>query len=98
MTVADLRRALELLPEGASLTLGREVLLAALGGNGAAPSAPDPEPGAECLLTARDVAERLSTSARFVYDHQAQLGGKRLSRRCLRFPEAAVRRYMERRR
>jgi excisionase family DNA binding protein len=50
------------------------------------------------LLTPAEVAELLGTSVRWVYDHQTQLGGRRLSRRCLRFPEAAVRRYLERRR
>ena len=39
----------------------------------------------------------LGTSVRWVYDHAEQLGGKRLSRRCLRFSEAAVRRRLERR-
>ncbi len=52
----------------------------------------------ETLLTAAAVAEQLGTSARWVYDHAEELGGKRLTRRCLRFPEAAVRRYVERRR
>ena len=52
----------------------------------------------EPLLDAKAVAEQLGTSARWVYDHAEELGGKRLTRRCLRFPEAAVRRYVERRR
>ena len=49
-------------------------------------------------LTADDVAERLATSTRWVYDHVDQLGGRRLSRRCVRFSEAAVHRYVDRRR
>jgi len=97
VTLAELRHALELLPDGASVTLPRADLLEALGTNGTTPPAPDPEPGGE-WLTARDVADLLRTSVRWVYDHAVQLGGKRLSRRCLRFPRAAVRRYMERRR
>ncbi len=96
MTLADLRRALELLPQGASLTLPRDALLEALDGDSQAPPAPDTEQGTERALSAREVAERLSTSTRWVYDHREQLGGKRLSRRCVRFPEAAVRRYMAR--
>jgi predicted DNA-binding transcriptional regulator AlpA len=52
----------------------------------------------EPLLDAKAVAEQLGTSARWVYDHAQELGGKRLTRRCLRFPEGAVRRYVERHR
>ena len=69
---------------------------ARLNGNGA------PKVGGESngepMLTAEAVAKQLQTSARWVYDHADELGGKRLSRRCLRFPEAAIRRYVERRR
>ncbi len=57
-----------------------------------------PPEGGETMLTAEAVAKQLQTSARWVYDHADELGGKRLSRRCLRFPEAAIRRYVERRR
>ncbi|PYP55929.1 MAG: hypothetical protein DMD44_13920 [Gemmatimonadetes bacterium] len=56
------------------------------------------ESNGEPMLTAEAVAKRLDTSARWVYDHADELGGKRLSRRCLRFPEGAIRRYVERRR
>ena len=99
MTLAELRRAVELLPPGTALTLPRETLLEAL--NGAEP--PDTgiaDAGARLarLLSAAEVAERLGTSVRWVYDHADQLGRCQLSRRCLRFPEAAVRRYLERRR
>ena len=38
----------------------------------------------EPLLTPADVAKQLGTSTRWVYDHCDELGGKRLSRRCLR--------------
>ena len=51
----------------------------------------------ERWLTAAEVAEMLGTSVRWVYQHAAQLGGSHLSRRCVRFPESAVRRYLERR-
>lgn len=50
------------------------------------------------LLTAKQVAEIVSTSERWVYDHAELLGGKRLTRRCVRFPESGVRRYLDRRR
>jgi len=63
-------------------------------GNGTTP----PERSPDRSLTAGQVAEMLGTSVRWVYDHADQLGGKRLSRRCLRFSERAVRRYLERRR
>ena len=98
MTLAELRRVVELLPRGASLTLPREALLEALADaheTDAGPESPTAE--ADRLLPADDVATLLGTSVRWVYDHQAQLGGRRLSRRCLRFPESAVRRYVERR-
>lgn len=94
-----LRQALAALPEAATLTLSVAELREALGvedgprlslhGNGAR---------GEQLLTADEVAARLGVSPRWVYDHAHQLGGKRLSRRCVRFPAAGVRRYLERRR
>ena len=60
---------------------------------------PRPDPAApERWLTAAQVAEILATTRRWCYDHEDELGAKRLSRRCVRFSEAAVRRYMERRR
>lgn len=96
MTAAELRRALEALPDTAALTLTVGELREALNGNGAALATDTP--AVECALTARDVAARLGVSERWVYDHAAQLGGKRLSRRCVRFPETALRRYLERRR
>jgi len=51
----------------------------------------------EPMLAAKQVAALLGTSERWVYDHADQLGGKRLSRRTLRFGQAAVRRWLERR-
>ena len=71
-----------------------EKVAARLNGNGHPPEAPTSEP----MLTPAAVAKRLGTSARWVYDHADELGGKRLSPRCLRFPDADVRRYLERRR
>jgi hypothetical protein len=95
MTAAELRQALAALPPDAVLTLPVHELRAALG---AEPTAPAPrEVGPGHLLTAVDVARRLGVSERWVYDHGDQLGVRRLSRRCVRFPEAAVVRYLARR-
>ena len=98
MTLAELQRAAELLPHGASLTLPREALLEALANGNAVPTAQVGSQEPARLLTAKAVADRLGTSVRWVYHHQAQLGGQSLTQRCLRFPEAAVRGYLERRR
>ena len=68
---------------------------ARLNGKATAPAGAE---NGEHMLTAAAVAQQLQTSARWVYDHAEELGGKRLSRRCLRFPEAGIRRYVERRR
>lgn len=70
-----------------------EKVAARLSGNGHPPAPPADEP----MLTPAAVAQQLGTSARWVYDHADELGGQRLTRRCLRFPDAAVRRYLERR-
>jgi hypothetical protein len=56
-----------------------------------------PPTGGEPLLTAAAVAQQLHTSTRWVYDHADELGGKRLTRRALRFPEGALARYLARR-
>lgn len=63
--------------------------------NGRPPAAPPPP---DHWLTAAQVAALLGTSQRWAYDHADELGGRRLSRRCLRFSEAAVCRALERRR
>lgn len=94
MTLADLRRALELLPPGSSLTLPRDELLAVIGSD---PTPPAPADDAEQWLTAEECAALLNVSARWCYDHAAQLGARRLSRRCVRFSSRAVARHMARR-
>jgi hypothetical protein len=95
MILDDLRRALELLPPTASVTLPRDVLLTALRfQRPAEPKRPD-EP--ERWLTANDCAELLNVSARWCYEHGDELGIRRLSRRCVRFSSHAVARYMRRR-
>jgi hypothetical protein len=98
VTLADLRRALELLPSGSSLTMPRDELLAAIATETPAPPprAPDPEEP-EKWLTADECAALLHVSARWCYDHRVQLGGRKLSRRCVRFSSRAVDRYLRRR-
>ena len=48
------------------------------------------------LLTAEQVATQLTCSVPFVYAHQDELGGVRLSERALRFRESDVEQYIER--
>jgi len=50
----------------------------------------------DTLLTAEEVASRLSASTQFVYTHADELGGCRLSERMLRFREPDVARYLRR--
>ena len=105
MTLAELvgtleRRAAEAEREGSSAPVSRvlravledlRLLVPAEGnGNGARPVADDR------LLTAGEVAALLSTTVRWVYAHAGELGGRRLSRRCVRFSEATVRRRLAR--
>ena len=59
------------------------------------PAAPAPT---DELLTPDEVAAILKADRRFVYRHAGALGGRRLSRRKLRFTAAGVRRYLEARR
>jgi predicted DNA-binding transcriptional regulator AlpA len=106
VTLAELletyrRRAVEAAAVGSSAPLANtyEAIVAELAplvnGNGAAHATPAPP---DRWLTADQVAELLGTSRRWAYSHADELGGKRLSPRCLRFSDAAVRRHMERRR
>ena len=48
------------------------------------------------LLTASEVAKRLSTSPRFVYDHGDELGRVDVAPRCVRFRATAVEEYLSR--
>ena len=57
-----------------------------------------PRPGKDRLLSAKEAAELLAVSTRWVYDHADDLGGQRLTPRCLRFSESALRRWLEARR
>ncbi len=55
-----------------------------------------PRSGKDRLLSAQEAADLLGVSERWVYDHADELGGQRLSARCLRFSEKALRRRIER--
>lgn len=52
----------------------------------------------ERFLTAAEVGERLGVSAKWAYEHQAELGATKLSPRCVRFSERKVVRYLKTRR
>jgi hypothetical protein len=49
------------------------------------------------LLTPSQAADRLGVSRRWVYAHAAELEGRRLSRKCLRIPLAAIERSLDER-
>ncbi len=55
-----------------------------------------PRSGKDRLLRPKEAAAILGVSERWTYDHADEIGGQRLSARCLRFSEKAVRRRMER--
>lgn len=105
MTLAELRtrletRALEADAMRATAPLGdtlRFVLaeLATVNGNGTAKALPAPTR----LLTARDAAPLLGVSVRWLYRHAGTLPfARRLSDRAVRFEEAGLLTWLERRR
>ena len=59
--------------------------------------APVPREDGDHALTAKEVAERLNVTQRWVYEHADQLGARRLSRRCVRFSERVVERWLSHR-
>ncbi len=95
--VEHLLAMVEAVPPGGAVTLPRDWLAVLLDAQ-----PPDAEttspPVQDEMLTAAQVAARLNVTRRWVFDHRDVLGGKQLSRRCVRFPDSAVRRYFERRR
>jgi predicted DNA-binding transcriptional regulator AlpA len=91
--LTGLRALAAALPAGTPIPVPAEVLLELCANGSAAPVAAP----TERMLAAEEVAKLLGTTERWVYSHAEQLGGKRFSRRCLRFPEPTVRRCMERR-
>lgn len=96
LVVADYREQLralaDALPAEGGVTIPVAWLRGLLAGSGQ-PSVPT----VEKMLNAVEVSRLLGTTERWVYSHANQLGGKRLSRRCLRFPESGIRRRIERR-
>lgn len=89
----ELRRAAELLPPGASVTLTREQLLDAFGPADQAAHVEAPDR----LLTAREVARRLGVSPKWVYSHHAELAfSRRLGKKALRFSERGLDRHLAR--
>jgi len=96
VTLIDRLRALaESVPPGGSVTIPRDWLAGELSSTDVGPIAPAKE-ASERLLTADEAATRLGVSVRWVYDHAHEIGVRRLSRRCVRFAEAAVDRRAQR--
>jgi excisionase family DNA binding protein len=94
-TLADLRRAIEALPPGSSVTLPRDALLQAINGNGAAPT-PEPEQS-DRLLTVSEAAKRLGVSRRYVYGHADEYPfARRLGPKTLRFSERGLEKWLAR--
>ncbi len=94
MNLSGLRELAESLPPGTAVPVPREWLLELLSADTAQTNG---DSAADRMLTAAQVGELLGTTDRWVYAHADKLGGKHLSRRCLRFPESAIRRRLERR-
>jgi hypothetical protein len=95
MTHAELVAALSVFSPETAITFRAGELLDAIR---EAPLVRAPEPEQpETWLTAKQVAEMLGTSARWAFDHQRELGGRKLSRKCVRFSSRSVRRYLAKR-
>src|SRR4051812_12115944 len=94
----DLRRAAELLPEGASLTIPREALLDALAASSNADTPVTPKVReADRWISADEVGQRLSVSRRYVYAHRRSFPfAKELPGGSIRFSEAGLLRWMQR--
>lgn len=91
MTVRErLAAIVDALPDGGAVTLPVAQLRAWLALE-PPPDAPAPiDPAPDASLTAAEVAELLHVTVRWVYDHQHELGGRRLSHKCLRFSRRTV--------
>jgi len=97
-TKADLLRAAELLPAGSSIVLSREALLEALSDNGAESPDTDTTAPPAPLLTARQVAERLNVSKKWVYEHADKFPFTRHIGAALRFDAAGLERWLSKQR
>ena len=95
VTPRDLKLSLKLLPEGSSVTLSREALLAALE-ECDAPAVPPQEPSR--LLTAEEVALRLGVSRKYVYSRGKTWPFRRKlpGEKALRFESAGLERWLAR--
>ncbi len=94
-TTDDLRRAVEGLPPGAGITLTREQLLEALPSSDA-----DTTEAPDRLLTAREAAERLGVSPKYIYAHQKSFPFTRRlpGGNALRFSARGLERWLSRKR
>lgn len=98
MTAREHLRALaDALPPGAAVSVPREWLLELLAAPGPAP-APAPPAADEPLLTVQEVADRFGVTPDWLYRHWKAVGGVKLGRKVLRFPAAALPRYLAARR
>lgn len=68
--------------------------LAARAAAGDVRGAMTPEPEGDRLVTPREAANRLGVTLDWVYRHCDRIGGRRLSRRTMRFPESALVQYV----
>ena len=97
MTLDELRQAVEALPAGASVTLTVAELREALHENGAADHVPNSGSRPDRLLTARDAADRLGASVRYVYAHRGDFPFTRqLPGGAIRFSEAGLTAWLRR--
>lgn len=102
MTVQELQQIAETLPPGALIALPREAILALVEAPQVVPEdqtqGTTPNGHDDCLLTAREVAARLGTSVRYVYEHADRFPfTRRLGSRTVRFSERGLERWLARR-
>jgi hypothetical protein len=111
---AGLRVVAEALPAGTAVPVPREFLLELLSAdvckNGQGSAASDRwftavqvaellgMPLVERQGTGKNKGTTRLSAPRWIYSHAAELGGKQLTDRCLRFSEASVRDYLKRKR
>jgi hypothetical protein len=90
-------------PEDVAPTVATELLevlgplvgrLAARAAVGDGRPAMAPEPEGDRLVTPREAADRLGVTLDWLYRHCDRIGGRRLTRRTMRFPESALVRFM----
>lgn len=101
--VTGLRALAEALPAGTAVPVPREVLLelleASAGGVQTAATPLETSPNGAGVhpdqqLTVKEVAERFGLTTDWLYRHWRALGGVKHGRKVLRFPVAALARYM----